>query len=545
MNLQRRNFIKLSATVQAMMMVPSQVFALFRTLGTQSCPENSSKKLVLIQLDGANDGLNTLVPINQYDLYSNLRPDLKLNLSGTNKVINLDTTLPIEAQVGLHPSLSGFKNLYDAGLMRIIQGVGYPNQDKSHFKSTDLWMTGGDGTTANNTLKSGWMGRFLERYYDALLTAGYPLGLQFGSSNNALGFHGAEHAGLSMNLNNQDLNGYYSIINGLGGEPPATIPSSEYGDLIQYILQNDANTNVHANAVTTAFTSGSNTGIYPSTFLGNQLKTVARLISGGLKTKIYLVRLGGFDTHDSQVEAGSPHLGNHAILLLQVSEAIKAFITDLNTQNLGQETLAMTFSEFGRKIKQNDSLGKDHGEVAPMFLFGSMMAPGISGTNINLQEATSSNNYQVETVQFDYRRVYATVLQDWLGASSTTLNHTLFDNTQNTGFASQKLTQILKPAHVVPPVCYGNSVVSTSKPEESDDIKLYPNAAYDNLNIESSDNVLKVRLIDLNGRTVKAWYTGLDAQQVILDVSQIPAGLYVVQIKTSTKVLQKKVMIRR
>lgn len=120
----------------------------------------NGKKIVLVQLAGANDGLNTVVPINQYDKYASLRPNIKLSNTGINGIINLDTTLSLADQVGLHPSLVGFKSLYDSGLMRVIQGVGYPTQDKSHFKSTDLWLSGGDGTPANNVSQSGWVGRF-------------------------------------------------------------------------------------------------------------------------------------------------------------------------------------------------------------------------------------------------------------------------------------------------------------------------------------------------------------------------------------------------
>jgi uncharacterized protein (DUF1501 family) len=543
--MKRRNFIQLTAAANAMVMLPSEVMGLLKTQDVTSCPVNTGKKLVIIQLQGANDGLNTIIPINQYDLYSSLRPDIRLNLTGANKIITLDSTLPLQNQVGLHPSLTGFKNLYDAGLMRIIQGVGYPSQDKSHFKSTDLWLTGGDGTPDNNNVGSGWMGRFLEKYYADFLSANFPLGLQFGSSDNSLGFHGAEHSALSMNLNNQDLNGYFSIVNGLGGEAPANIPNSEYGDLIQFILQNDANTNVYANTITTAFGAGSNAISYPNTFLANQLKTVAKLISGGLKTKIYLVRISGFDTHDGQVEDGATHLGTHANLLQQVSEAVLAFVTDLNNQNLGQDVLGLTFSEFGRKIAQNASRGTDHGEVAPMFLFGSVVGPGISGTNINLSEATPANNYQVKTVQHDYRRVFATILQDWMGASTATLNYILFDQTQNQGFGSQKLPQAIKASQMVPSNCLGDTVLNTDKPTSKTDLKIYPNHATEDLNIVAPESILQIKMYNVEGHLVKTRDEPLQTSAVTLRVDNLAAGMYMVHVKTATKTFGKKVLIRK
>ena len=199
--MRRRNFIKLTSTASALSLLPTEVFALFKSAGMTECPNSSAKKLVFIQLAGANDGLNTIVPINQYDTYATLRPNIKLNNVGmTNGIINLDSTLALTDQVGLHPSLIGFKNLYDKGFMRIIQGVGYPSQDKSHFKSTDLWLTGGDGTMANNNLDSGWTGRFLENYYTNFLNSDFPLGIQLGSSDNSLGFHGEIEHGMSLNI---------------------------------------------------------------------------------------------------------------------------------------------------------------------------------------------------------------------------------------------------------------------------------------------------------------------------------------------------------
>jgi uncharacterized protein (DUF1501 family) len=200
--MKRRNFIQLTASASALSLLPTEVFALFKSAGMTSCPNVNAKKIVLVQLSGANDGLNTVVPLNQYDIYAALRPSIKLNNAGqTNGVINLDSTLPLANQIGLHPSLTGFKSLYDRGLMRVIQGVGYASQDKSHFKSTDLWLTGGDGTAANNNIDSGWIGRFLENYYSNFLTANFPLGIQLGSSDNSLGFHGEVEHGMSININ--------------------------------------------------------------------------------------------------------------------------------------------------------------------------------------------------------------------------------------------------------------------------------------------------------------------------------------------------------
>lgn len=547
--MRRRNFIKLTSTASALSLLPTEVFALFKSAGMTTCPDSNSKKIVLIQLAGANDGLNTIVPLNQYDTYATLRPNIKLNnIGSSNGMINLDSTLALTNQVGLHPSLIGFKNLYDKGFMRIIQGVGYPSQDKSHFKSTDLWLTGGDGTLANNYFDSGWIGRFLENYYTGFLNSNFPLGIQLGSSDNSLGFHGVIEHGMSLNISGQDLSGFYSVINGLGGTPPTNIPDSEYGDLIQYIINNDASTNSYAQTITNSFNSGSNSLTYPNTSLSNQLKTVARFISGGLQTKVYLVKVGGFDTHDMQVAANNTtHLGSHATLLTQISEAINSFITDLNNQNMGNDVVAVTFSEFGRKAGENASLGTDHGEIAPMFVFGNAINPGISGTNINLSEAVSTNNYQVRTVQHDYRRVFSTVLQDWFGTSNKTLDLTFYNHTTNTGFSNNKIADLIKAQNVVNSTCYNDNLLSTNENQNIYEVIVYPNPVSELITISSPNNndVHTVSIYSIDGKFIGKYKNPLVNGQFSINIENLSVGFYNLKIETNNGVFSKKIIVRR
>ncbi len=548
--MKRRNFIQLTASASALSLLPTEVFALFKSAGMTTCPDVNAKKIVLIQLAGANDGLNTLVPLNQYDAYASLRPNIKLNNVGaSNGLINLDTTLALENQVGLHPSLTGFKSLYDSGFMRVIQGVGYPSQDKSHFKSTDLWLTGGDGTQANNNLESGWMGRFLESYYSNFLTADFPLGIQLGSSDNSLGFHGEVEHGMSININGQDPSGFYSIVNGLGGAPPTNIPNSEYGNLIQFILDSDSETNIYAQAISTAFNSGTNSAAvtYPSTSLANQLKSVARFISGGLQTKVYLVKIGGFDTHDAQVATNTTtHLGEHADLLTQVSEAINCFITDLNSQNLGDDVIAVPFSEFGRKAGENGNLGTDHGEIAPMFVFGKSINPGISGTNINLSEAVLANNFQVQTVQHDYRRVFSTILQDWFGASNQTLDLTFYDHTINSSYANNKVSDLIKTANTVPASCYTDSLLTVNDFVKGNDIVVYPNPSFESISINTNNNpIYVVSVYSIDGKFITSYKNPMSSDNFTINVQDLAVGLYTIKVDTNYGSFTKKVIVRR
>jgi uncharacterized protein (DUF1501 family) len=547
--MRRRNFIKLTSTASVLSLLPTEVFALFKSAGMSSCPDPNAKKIVLIQLSGANDGLNTIIPINQYDTYATLRPNIKLNNVGSsNGLINLDSTLPLANQVGLHPSLIGFKNLYDNGLMKIIQGVGYPSQDRSHFKSTDLWLSGGDGTKANNNIDNGWIGRFLENYYANFLNSSFPLGIQLGSSDNSLGFHGAIEHGMSLNINGQDLSGFYSVINGLGGTPPTNIPDSEYGSLIKYIINNDAATNSYAQTISNSFNSGSNTLAYPNTSLSNQLKTVARFISGGLQTKVYLVKIGGFDTHSMQVAANNTtHLGAHANLLTQISEAINTFITDLNNQNLGSDVVAVTFSEFGRKAGENGSLGTDHGEIAPMFVFGNAINPGISGTNINLSEAVSTNGYQVKTVQHDYRRVFGTVLQDWFGTSNQTLDLTFYNYTNNTGFSNNKIANLIKDQNVINTSCYADKILSLDEFQNTHEVIVYPNPASELITINSSNNndIYSVSIYSVDAKFTGKYKNPLMSSQFSINIENLSTGFYTLKIETSNGNFSKKVIVRR
>jgi uncharacterized protein (DUF1501 family) len=547
--MKRRNFIKLTSTASVLSLLPTEVFALFKSAGMTTCPDSSSKKIVLIQLAGANDGLNTIVPINQYDTYATLRPNIKLNNVGmTNGIINLDSTLALTDQVGLHPSLIGFKSLYDKGFMRIIQGVGYPAQDKSHFKSTDLWLTGGDGTMANNNFDSGWTGRFLENYYTEYLNSNFPLGIQLGSSDNSLGFHGEVEHGMSLNISGQDLSGFYSVVNGLGGHPPANIPDSEYGGLIQYIINNDDSTNAYAQTISSSFNSGSNSLTYPNTSLSNQLKTVARFISGGLQTKVYLVKVGGFDTHDMQVAANNTtHLGNHANLLTQISDAINTFITDLNNQNKANDVVAVTFSEFGRKAGENASLGTDHGEIAPMFVFGSAINPGISGTNINLSEAVLANNYQVRTVQHDNRRVFSTILQDWFGASNQTLDLTFYNQTTNTGFSNNKIADLIKTQHIVDSTCYTDKLLSVNEFKNTYEVIVYPNPTSEVITINSPNNndIYSVSIYAIDGKFIEKYKNPLSSSQLSINIENLSTGFYNLKIETANGNFSKKVIVRR
>lgn len=535
--MERRKFIKLSAAASAIGLTPFQLQATLKSyLPFAHCPDISNRKLVLINLSGANDGLNTIIPLNQYGTYSNLRPNIKVPSSGTNKYITLDATLPANQQIGLNPALTSFKSIYDKSWLRIMQSVGYPSQNKSHFKSTDLYLTGNDGNSLLNGVDSGWMGRFMELYYPNLIVETYPLAVEIGSSKTSLGFHGEEAHGLALNITGQDPAGFYSVLNGLGGIPPTNIPNTDYGKELEFIKNTDALSNQYAQSISGAFNAGQNDSSYPDTDIANQLKTVARLISGDLKTKIYMVRLGGFDTHNAQVQGTGDALGKHYDLLTQLSTAIESFMDDLKSQNMGEDVVGLTFSEFGRKAGENGSLGTDHGEIAPMFVFGEPVAGGVTGTNPNLAEATSNNNYQIQTVQYDYRQTFATLLQDFLGAPNTIIDDTFFNYTANESFTNLKVSNLIKEQFTVTADCLGTLGTETPTTLEKRWL-VYPNPFRDTLNFSSIDDVQNITysIYNTSGTLLVNRTDKLTFGKLSINLSHLSNGVYIVEVMGGSK----------
>ena len=437
-----------------------------------SCDGVEDRVLVLIQLKGGNDGVNTIIPFNQYDSYANLRPSIKIPEAS---LINLDTTLGNNEQVGLHPSLLSLKALYDEGKASIVQGVGYQNMNQSHFKGTDLWLSGGDTSSSDAyNIPSGWMGRSLQALFPDV--AGTPttdmpdpLGIQIGDSSPSLGFHTeTEHQNV-INLSGQDASGFYSLIQTIGGAPILNVPDSQHGDELSFIMGVEQSTSLYAQRITSVFNAGSNSITYPAdNLLANQLKTIARLIKGGCKTKIYLCQIGGFDTHSAQVLNGLPTDGTHANLLKGLADSVKLFMDDLEGLGIAEQVAACTFSEFGRCARENGSDGTDHGTLAPMFVFGKNIEAGVQGTNVNLSNLTNDN--QLQGVQFDYRQIFTTLLQDWLGANNNVLVETMFE-----GYAK---LPVLEGAAVVTPDCYLPQTVGIFDPvSRPTPLTIFPNPA--------------------------------------------------------------------
>ncbi len=536
--MKRRNFIKniAQASVVAPFMLNGVQMKAFGAQGVLSQLNGpfDNRKLVLIELHGGNDGLNMLVPIPQYGRYFDLRQNIAIPDSGARRYIELDSTLPHNQRIGLHPDMSALKALYDEGKMRIIQSVGYENVNKSHFRGRDIWMMGGDYDEYKN---SGWMGRYLDHIYPNYPTdypsadMPDPLGLEIGMTV-SLGFHREE--GIAAALANNDPANFNTLISGLGGGAPNEIPDNYYGDELRHIIDLYQNANQYAAQLELRHNAGANYAIYPTQGvqeyagptapeivvnpLAWQLQTVARLINGGCQTKIYLVRLHGFDTHNAQAIQGNTTYGYHAALLYHLSTAIKAFIDDLAASGKEEDVVACTFSEFGRRPYSNSNHGTDHGTAAPMLVFGKAVQPGVLG-DVDLNNLDNTGNL---TVQTDYRQVFGTLLVDWMDADETTIEAVDFQD-----FVHPLIRIINDDYH---------TTTDTTPPEgDFEGIHIYPNPAqytlYCQLHSETSQSI-QVQLLDATGRLIRHSELNLDKgnNTFNLNIYTLAAGTYFLKL---------------
>lgn len=371
----------------------------------------SNKRLILIRLDGGNDGLNTLIPMNQYSELTNVRPHV---IIPENKIVSLG-----QNDLGLHPELTTFKSLFDENRLKIIQNVGYQSPDFSHFRSMDIWQSASD---SNQYLTSGWIGRYLEEmhpnYPDQYPTASHPhpLAVELGYSSSLL------TTGLNSvtSYTSNNPSDYREII----GDFDNSYPQDTIGKKLKFIQIITRQSNIYGEALRNAFNLGNNNNQYPSSDLGNQLRVASSLIKGGLKSKIYIASIGGFDTHGDQVDRSDTTKGAHSALMKDLNNSIGALFQDLDSNSKSEDVLVMTFSEFGRTIVSNGSYGTDHGTAAPLFIFGNKVDFNIAGANPEIPyEAEWQDNL---TPEFDFRQVYFSVIKQWLGGNQNTAERTLF-----------------------------------------------------------------------------------------------------------------------
>jgi uncharacterized protein (DUF1501 family) len=470
---------------------------LIRQMAASSANDNV---LIFIQMHGGNDGLNTLIPISQYTEYYNLRRNIAIRSEGTRSYIDVDPNVDDHVRVGLHPDMMSFKEMYDEGKVAIIQNVGYPDMNLSHFRGRDVVFMGGD-ESGDHDYNSGWMGRYLNNIYpgypDAFPSEGMkdPLGIEL-SGTLSLAFHREQGIPIGLNIGNPDQ--FYQLINSVGVDPPILFPNSHAGDELRYIMDFEKKSNQYAGRLKDVYNAGNNTLEYRKSYpyasparsnnLASQLKLIARLLSGGVKTKIFLCRIGGFDTHGEQVLEGESSEGLHASLLYNMSTAVQDFYQDLANQGMDQKVMSITFTEFGRRAYSNDSYGTDHGTATPVFVFGTQLNHGIYGENPGLGPDDLRNGNLVYNI--DYRRIYTSIIQDWFEGNDQDLIDTGFAD-----FVGDKI----------------NIVNTTSAPnvlagKVEDRLEIWPNPVQDQAQLRltlSRRGATTLYVVDASGRQVK------------------------------------------
>lgn len=448
--MKRRNFLKkigfAAGAPIAFHGVPLKLLGSHQEVQRLAQQSTNDRVLIILQLHGGNDGLNTVIPISNYDEYYSRRANIAIPYKvGNRTLIPLDSTVATEEQVGLHPDMHDFKHMYDTGKAAVFQGVSYENNNGSHFRGRDIWFMGGD---ADDYYSSGWIGRYLVKEYEPLSyptdfpteDMPDPLALEMGNDVSLL-FHQEGNIPTSISLSN-DPGNLVNLINQLEGfedegidprgNPPSFLNNSPYGQEMNWILGLEDKSETYIKRLAEIYESASETSVsYPELYpfnspqgarrnpLSGQLQLVARLLAGGITTKVFLVKMGGFDTHASQVESYDPTMGVHSALLYHISSAMRAFQKDLRSRGIEDRVLTLSMSEFGRRIGSNGSYGSDHGTGGPVMMFGLGVKPGIYGT---VPDVSLSN----VGLQFDYRQIYANVLHEWMGVDKSVITNDIF-----------------------------------------------------------------------------------------------------------------------
>lgn len=467
--------------------------------------------LVMIEMNGGNDGLNMVIPRDNYGAYYQARTNIAIPEAKILKLKGNDKS-------GLHPVMTGIQELYNAGKVAIVQSVGYPQPNLSHFRSTDIWMSGSD---SEEVLDTGWVGRYLNYEFPGFpngfpnASMPDPLAIQIGAVS-SLAFHGPS-VGMAMSITNPTS--FYNIIDDIQDTAPATRAGKE----LTYVREVARQTEQFATVIKKAASRTTQQLPYPgNNRLADQLKIVARLIKGGLKTRVYMVRYNGFDTHSMQTDQSDPTIGKHAELLQELSDSVKAFQDDLAFMGIEDRVISFTFSEFGRRIKSNFSIGTDHGVAAPMLLFGSKVQNGMLGKNPDIPSGVSVNDNIPH--QYDYRSVYASVLEQWFCADSVALQSVLLKHFQSL------------------PIIQGGSCsgfTELNNRSEAGLISNYPNPFTSSTNIRylSQSGHVLVQLMDGMGRVVRVLVDEVQdgkEHKLYFDGTGLATGVYYLRLQNGS-----------
>lgn len=407
----RRSFIQALGLVGggSMLMGKQSVSAAQATPLTVALSESQNDNiLVIIRLNGGNDGLNTIVPVYDYATYANLRPNIR-HFEPNLMPLNEDFSIP--------SYMNDLESVWGDGQMKVVHGVGYPDQNLSHFRSSDIWAS----TAHQYEEPTGWWGRYFEDLYPDYLTnpPAAPPAIQVGNIGNLI-FDGFDnnYAFTFANIEQLQTVGANGALHDV-----VNVPNCVYGDKLTFLRAAANTTFTYSGVIHDAYMASNNNANYGSGDLANQLAAVARLIKGGLGTKVYMVSLGSFDTHANQRYA-------HQSLLQDLSSSIKAFYEDLSSGGWDQKVLSMTISEFGRRPYENGSSGTDHGAASPMMLFG----PALNGSGFvgDHPDLLTWDDYDNLIPSSDFRDVYASVLANWFCLDQEVIDSILLNHNYQT-----------------------------------------------------------------------------------------------------------------
>jgi uncharacterized protein (DUF1501 family) len=398
--LSRRTFLRSTLGGSSLLALAPTVPGFLAQTARCAAPQRDGRVLVVIQLDGGNDGINTLVPFADPG-YAKHRHDLRLPA---------DKLLRLNREVGLHPAMTAAAKLWQAGRLAVVQGVGYPNPSRSHFKSMAIWQSAnvalprGGGVTEEVETRAalGWLGRALDG--GAKPADGDPAAAFVGKDPLPLALRGRRSVAA-------DLSRPEELTLAGKADPKKTVPGLDGdGDLAAFVRKSTLDAYASSERVIGLLGGKDGPARYPATALAGHLRTVARLIKGGIGTRVFYTIQRDYDTHVYQ-------LRRHAELLAEFAGAVGAFLDDLAGAKLADRVLVLAFSEFGRRVGENGSKGTDHGTAGPVFLAGAPVKGGLHGAAPRLLELQDGDL----KMTVDFRRVYASVLEDWLGVTAKTI----------------------------------------------------------------------------------------------------------------------------
>lgn len=506
----RRDFMRtMGVTTSVGMLMGSNPLHAYTSLNNNYTGD-TDRILVMIRLAGGNDGLNTIVPVYDYGRYQNLRPTIA---HAQSNLLNLNSEFAIPQ------SASSFMDLWQEGQMKVVHGVGYPEQNLSHFRSTDIWST----AEPDEEVTSGWLGKLITLDDPDITTdpPEHPAAIQIGNSGN-LTFNDNNNVNLSFQVSN--TNQLFQIAEEGLFYPIEQLPDCLHGEQIEYVRKIANSTFRYADEIKSAYEGTNNAVDYTNSSLADQLAIVARLIKGGLRTSFYMVNLNGFDTHANQP-------GAHNNLIRWLSSNVKEFYQDLSANSEQNRVITMTTSEFGRRPQQNASNGTDHGAAAPLMLFGPALdGNGFVGTHPDLNDLDNVQNLKYST---DFRQVYQTLMTDWLCFPPTEVADIL-----DTSFSSLDLGFDC------------SSTKSVSSMYDPGIVEMYTHSPRHFTFEVSVPETFRgeVLIYDLQGKVVARLYRGTLLQgsnkfELRTDKYQMLAGIYVFVLKAGGSRLRKKFVV--